>query len=545
MVEARQIKGMLIFIGLLILAGVCNLFTATDHLILNTLMFSMNFLIYAGLLLYWIQSIHARLLPTKARSYIIAAASLMLLFLTLRVFKYRITEADAIPSRYAVYAYWIPQVMIPTLFLMTCIAIRRGERESETQRELLLLIPACALSLMVMTNDLHGIVYAIKVDLSVFAVKTGTYSLGIGVYLMYGWMALTLLSGLILLFRETRKRPVRVTVMLIVILPIWVALILLRLLFYDMTPLPGMYQIPEIHIFCLLAIFELCIRERLIPHNENHSGFFSQLDLPVMITDKDFASVYRSAIPITATAEQLADSVARPIYPDEDTRLSGMPIQAGYAFWTEDETDLHRENRRLEEANDILSEENALIAVENQLKKKQAHFEAQNQVYDKIARALYPKQKKIESLLKDVEPDSQEFKKALAESCVYNAYSKRKSNLLLLSEETLPRRNRELFLSLQESARFLICCGIEAAAVGEEYSELPLSAIHELYDSFETVIEAYLPYMKRMTVSLTKSGIRLAIEADSDPDLPMMALHAKREVSDGVSFITIEAGGAA
>ena len=95
--DLKEIKQTIVFIGFLILSGVCYLFTGTDSLFLNTLMFSANFLIYAGLLLYWIQSVRTRLLPTKARGYILAAALLMLLYLTLRVFKYRIAEADAIP----------------------------------------------------------------------------------------------------------------------------------------------------------------------------------------------------------------------------------------------------------------------------------------------------------------------------------------------------------------------------------------------------------------------------------------------------------------
>ena len=56
---------------------------------------------------------------------------------------------------------------------------------------------------MMMTNDLHRLVYDPKIELSEFAVKTSSYSLGIGFYLMYAWKALTVLSGFVLLFRET------------------------------------------------------------------------------------------------------------------------------------------------------------------------------------------------------------------------------------------------------------------------------------------------------------------------------------------------------
>ena len=541
----KQARGTWAFIGCLLLSGICALFTRTDFLFFNTLMFAANFMIYAGLLLYWMQSVRSRVLPTKGRSYIMTAAVLMLFYLALRAFKYRIAAGDVILSRYAVYAYWIPQIIIPTLFLMTCIRIRRGEDAKGRFNEQLLLIPALALVITVMTNDLHSLVYSPKVSLSDFALKTGTYSFRVVFYLLYVWMILTVGAGLILLFRETRKRTTRFTVTLIGIIALWAALILLRLLVFDRISIPGMYQVPEIHIFCMLGVTELCIRQRLIPYNENYTGFFSQLDLPVMITDKRLASEYHTSVPITASAEQLSASLDAPLYLNGDTRLSGMGIRAGYAFWTEDESELHNENRRLEAANELLSEENDLIAVENQLKEKQAHLAAQDQVYDRIARALYPKQKRIEALLQGKEPDSPEFRRALAECCVLNAYSKRKSNLLLLSEETLPARNRELFLALQESARFLNCCGVEAAAVGEEYSALPLDAIHDLYDAFEAVIEAWLPNLKRMTVSLCEDGVRLAAEAAKVPALPQTKLPVERRESDGSIFLTVRAGGEA
>ena len=541
----KQMKRTWLFIGFLLLGGVCNLLTRTDNLFFNTLMFAANFLIYGGLLLYWIQSVRTRLLPTKARSYMMTAVVMMVLYLALRAFKYRIAGNDSVPSRYAVYAYWIPQVIIPTLFLMTCVRIRRDENEKGRFNEQLLLIPALVLAITVMTNDLHGLVYLPKVDLSEFAVRTGTYSLGVVFYLMYVWMALTAGAGFVLLFRETRKNPVRFTVTLIVMIAMWVTMILLRILVFDRYNIPGMYQVPEVHIFFMLGVMEVCFRHRLIPYNENYTGFFSQLDLPVLITDTALDPVYQTSVPIDALDEQLSASLALPLYLDADTRLSGMGIRAGYAFWTEDESELHKENRRLESANEILSEENDLIAVENQLKEKRAHLDAQDQVYDRIARALYPKQKRIETLLKDKETESEEFRRALAECCVLNAYSKRKSNLLLLSEDTLPQSNRELFLALQESARFLNCCGIEAAAVGEEYSTLPLSVIHDLYDTFEEVIEAYLPYMKRMTVSLYGNGVRLAVEATRAPALPRTRLPVERKDSDENIFLTIRTGGEA
>lgn len=536
----RQTKNIWIFIGFFLLGGVCNLLMrAMDSFVWTTILFSLNFAIYAGMLLFWMQSVRMRLLRTKARSYILLSTALMLLALLLRVFRYRIVAAGTLPSRYAAYAYWLYTLLIPTLFLMTAIRIRRGNERSDSRSERWLLIPTLFICLVALTNDLHGFVYMPKKAITFFDVTNGTYTYGIGFYLLFVWMGLLAASGIVILLRVTRKQAGNVMGYVLLVLILWLSLELLNIFVIERNDLPRMYATPEIRIFSMLAILEICIRHRLIPYNENHAGFFEKLMLPVLITDRELSPVYRSAVPVSFDRSELRRSIDAPCYPNEDTRLSGMALGAGFVFWTEDEKELHRENRRFAAANELLSEENDLIAVENKLKEKKAHLDAEARVYERIAASIYPKQKRIEALLKSTEPEREDFPKILAECCVLNAYSKRKSNLLLLSEDTLPKSNRELFLALQESARFLSGLGIDAAAVGEEYADFPLPLVHELYDSFETVLEAWLPQIKRMTVSLTGSGLRMAVEAEGPLNLPKTPLPMERKESDEFTFLTI------
>ncbi|MBQ9534294.1 MAG: hypothetical protein IJU78_00400 [Clostridia bacterium] len=538
----KQNKRTWLFIGFFLLAGMCYLLNRTSITWLNSLLFSMNFAIYAGLLLFWIQSVRVRLLPTNARSYILSAAVLMLGALILRVFRYRIVVTGTVPSRYAAYSYWLYTLLIPTLFLMTAIRIRQGAETSGKRKELLLLIPTLALCIFGLTNDLHRLVYIPTVPLSSFDINTGLYTYGVTFYLLFAWMGLMAASGIVILLRVTQKRASGVMGYVLLVLGLWLSLELLNIFVIEPHNLRRMYATPEIRIFSMLAIFEICIRSRLIPHNENHVGFFEKLTLPVLITDRELAPVYRSAIPINAEEDELRRALETPVYLSEDLKLSGMALTAGYAFWTEDERELHRENRRLASANELLSEENDLIRVENELKEKKARLDAEEKVYEQIALAIYPKQKQIETLLENTAPEKEDFSAALAKVCVLNAYSKRKSNLLLLSEAGLPKSNRELFLALQESARFLSGCGIEAAAVGEEYTDFPLPLVHALYDTFEAVLEAWLPQLKRMTVSMRPDGIRMAVEASGMLALPKTPLPVERKESDELTFLTIRAG---
>ncbi len=530
------------FIGFLLLGGIFHYFDPTENLALNSFLFCGRYTVFSGLVLFWILSVWSRLLPTRVRKYMVAAGILMLSLLALQVFSNRIVgdaAAAAEVNRYSKYAYWIPQTLNPALFLAACVRICGGSRDRAKWDERLLLVPAALLSVMVLTNDLHHLVYRPKVDFPELAIITGRYTQGTGFYLLYAWIILAFVAGLVLLFRETGRRTAKGIALLAGVTLAWFIMLLMNMLVFDLLRVHQPYSTQEINIFGMLGIFEVCIRNRLIPSNENHTGFFAQLGLPVMITDAALSPVYMTNQPLNAAEAELKASLQAPVYTQEDIRLSGMKIRAGYAFWAEDESELHRENRRLETANEILSEENSLIRAENELKEKKARLDAQNQVYDRIAAELFPRQKRIESLLDAAEPGTNGFCRALGECCVLNAWCKRKSNLLLLDEAALPERHRELFLALQESARFLRCCGVEAAAVGEETTDLPLADIHELYDTFEAVIEAWLPAMQRMTVSLLEDGIRLAVDMKQALPLPETVLPVEERSGDGTVFLTV------
>ena len=535
-------RNTVLFFGFLLLGGVFHYFDPTENLFLNSFLFTGRFTIFAGLILFWIRSVRSRLLPTRVRTYMVAAGIMMLCLLAVQVFSNRIVgdaPGDLKVNRFTKYIYWIPQAMSPALFLMACVRICRGRQDGKRWDERIVLAPASLLVVMVLTNDLHHLVYRPRADYPELTIVTGRYSQGIGFYLLYAWMILTFVVGLILLFRETGRRPAKGIALLAGATLAWLFMLVMNMLVWDWLRVHQPYSTQEINIFGMLGIFEVCIRNRLIPSNENHIGFFEQLGLPVMITDRQLVPVYSTDCSVPASEAELRASLERPVYPREDLRLSGMEIRAGYAFWTEDESELRRESRRLESANEILREENTLIRKENELKEKKARLDAQNRIYDRIAEVLYPRQKRIEKLLEEAEPGTEGFTGALGECCVLNAWCKRKSNLLLLDETTLPEKNRELFLALQESARFLKCCGVEAAAVGEETTDFPLSDIHELYDTFETVIESWLHALRRLTVSLTGTGIRMAVETDREMLLPETVLPVEARSSEGTVFLTV------
>lgn len=469
----------------------------------------------------------------------LASSVFMIVYMLQRVFRYRAVISSLFVYRSMAYVYYIPLVMIPSLLLATAVNLGLGNKRIGRRVEKIIIVSSGVVSAIALTNDLHHLVYVPKVALSEFNMDNNSYSWGIGFYIIYAWLIFALVSGALILFSIVGKNGKKPIILLAVTVVTWIALCAIHALVFERYSISRPYFKPEIDCFSMILIFECCIRSRLIPHNENYKGFFEKLKLPILITDNDLNAVHTSNKSLNVSVEDFEKAKAEPCYPEKDIRLSSMKIRAGYAFWTENEHELQEQRKRLKEANELLSEENDLIAVENKLKEQKAHIEAQNQVYERITAAIYPKQKSVESILKNVDPDTDAFAEALGKVCVFNAYSKRKSNLLLLSEDNLPKSNRELFLALAETCRYLKCCGIDAAAVGEEYSSLPLKAVNKLYDTFEAVIETYLGSAARMTVSILPNGVRIAMETSKEQKLPETVLPVKSKESDGLLFLTI------
>ena len=527
-----------LFLAFLLLAGVANVFCRIGGPVLYAFLKSCNDLIYIGLLLYWFQSVRARLLASRARNRMMAAALLMLFYQLLRVFKYRFTTEPAV-SRYLAYLYFVPMTMIPTLFLMTCLGIRRGNRPGRWD-EALLLIPPALLSLLALTNDLHSLLYTPRVALSAFDVTTGTYTHGSVFYAIYVWMMLSFAAGLALLLREAGRRCRKALPWLIAVAALWFGSLTFFALFLDGTPLPRMYNAPEINMFGMLGIFEVCIRSRMIPHNGDYPGFFRMLQTPAMVTGRELRPVYRSGSTLRAEPEQLRAALASPVGLTPDLKLSGHAVHGGFAFWTEDETEVHRAQERLSEANELIESESSLIRAETEQREKDAWLQSRHRIYHEIAEILYPCQKRIEGLLSRMEPNTPAFRDQLAQVSVLNAYVKRKTNLLLLAAEQDSLTTHTLFLAIRESAGYLSLAGLHTDALQpEEEQTLPAGTAVALYDAFEAAAGQLMGKASSLMVSWNGGALVLATETADIPDLSAFPVPARTREADGILYMDL------
>ncbi len=522
--DSGQKRNTVLFVGFLLLAGVLHMLSRTGNTLWDTLLRSSSTLIYIGLLLFWTESVHTRLLMSGTRTGIIWVAVMMVSYLLLRTVKYD-HMVSTVEMRYAVYAYWTPQCLIPALFLMNCIRIWRGGSVEGKQNEALLLIPACLLALVPLTNDLHGLVYRPTVPLSEFKVASGTYGYGPFFWILSAWMILTGAAGVVLLLRVVGKRSKQTYPTLTGLLLLWIGLILLNLLVLERSASGfRLFGNPEIHIFCMLGFLEICIRSRLIPYNENYPDFFRRLRIPALITDPQLQPVYPSEEVPDADRESLQAALHAPLALTPDRTLTVREVFGGYVFWVTDESAVHQAQERLLEANALIEQENDLIRAETEQRERDAYLQSRHRIYHEIAEKLYPCQTRIENLLAQAEPGTLDFRNKIARVCVLNAYVKRKTNLLLLSSEQSLISSNELYLALQESANYLTLAGLQTVAAKPEEKQLPTALILSLYDGFERLAEQILGQASSMMVSWHSDGLCLASQTDAVPRTDGIAL---------------------
>ena len=491
------IKTLMIYLVGMLAAGICHMNEKTGVPYLDTLMFCLTFTIYSSLIISWAISVKQRLLPSKPRSYMLWSAALMLVFLVMRCIKYRVvTYYGGVPERYSWYAYYIPMALAPALFLMTEISIFKINIENR-RNERFALIPAFIFLAFIFTNDLHFLVFK-PLNGDIIGDLPEEHNQGILFYVFVAYVVVFVVLGIVYLTKAMHKKVLAPAVIITSVTALFIAADLLQ-----GKGKTAPFNVPEIAIFTVFAIYESCIRARLIPYNENYEGFFAEMRYPAIITDKSYRTVYQSKSARISDFASLTNTLNTPMVLDENTKLIGKIIKAGYAFWTEDESELNRMNAKLFDANETLSLENELIQREMELRQDMIEVESRNRIYAEIAERMYPAQKRVSALLEELKPNTPEFKAILAEISVINAFIKRASNLLLIDEGSDTVSLEELKTAIQESAQYFRFCGIEISIAVFDSGIISRSTAFNIYEDFENKCEALISKCTAIEVRYT------------------------------------------
>ncbi|MBQ6380996.1 MAG: hypothetical protein IJJ41_05330 [Clostridia bacterium] len=536
-------KYYVIYLVGILAAGACHVFGKSGEPFLDTVLFCLNFTIYVVLILLWMISLTRRLLPSKPRSYMLFTGALMLLFLVLRSIVYRVVTYDnPVLERYIWYSYYIPMSLGAVSFFLVGLSFgKRGQVKSVT--EVLMFIPALLFSIAFLTNDYHRLAFVSSTAYWVDIIRE--YRRGVFYYLFAVYAAVLVLAGLFLLIRAMRKQNARgaaAPALFVFAVFIGVALGMMGISALLGKGIRSPFNEPEMVIFSVIAVYECCIQTGLIPHNRNYPGFFGSMHYPAVITDTALTPVYHTRQAVDAQKQFLESAKAAPVQLDEDRTLIGKSIKGGYAFWVEDESELHRMNDRLRDANETLALENELIEKENELLREIAGVKMRNSIYAEIAEKMYPAQKRIEELLESTAPEAAGFRDTFAKISVINAYIKRASNLMLMQDTNGWIDLSELEAAIKESAVYLQYLGVEAKVESFEEGLIQKSTALSMYESFEIILEELTAKCTAVQVRYFSGCLRLKADCTENLTFSESALPVESVSENGTLHITVKGG---
>lgn len=487
-----------------VIAGVCQYIDSHLSIFGNYFCSYLADLIFFSLLIAWAISIHIRIVQPSVRRNLILVAVLLILWLLIRMVKYRFIDEQDTVSRYLWYAYYIPQCLVPPVGLLAALGIERKNDKPISRLTYLIFVPAVLLILLIFTNDLHQSVFSFQPGFKNFSKD---YRHEFGYFLAIVWIVgMTLAGGIVLFIKcsisACRKRKW---------IPLLTFLLCAIVCFICYKFAAAVYKVPELFSFSFIVIFESCIGIGLIPSNENYTEYYNLSQVSSVITDKDLRIAVRSQDAPSLTKEQLAEALHDHVMIDDNTRLSSREISGGRVFWTENLSAINELNARLTDVNEVLSEENDLVAYENELKEKKAHIEQKNKLYESILALVADELSLAKSYVGEIDENSSDFEKKMHIVCVLAAYIKRRSNLAVIEERRKTMDVKEIAVSVKESLKYLSDCGVATSLAVAGEGEFPSKRCILLYEFFEECVRRALPTVSGMLVNLSANPERLSL----------------------------------
>lgn len=313
--------------------------------------------LYLLLFSLWGYSIDRRIIQKQALHCLRLTAALMLVWLILRTLKYEFVT-DLTVARYIWYLYYLPMLFIPLLGVYIALTLGKSEEYRLTERAGFLVAVPGILFLLVITNDLHQQVFAFNSGVPGVPDNYG-YSHGIFYFCSMGWMVACMIFSLALLLKKSRvpsgsKKRIR---------PFVIACITVLYGLLYLSGLPAIRRwLGDMNVtFCLLyaAIYESCIRCRMIPSNTGYVELFEATTLAACIADRSGSIVLRSR---AAGEDMVCPREGVPLIRPNGIRISSAPISGGYAVWQDNVRPLTGAARKTERKQDQNQQQQREIA---------------------------------------------------------------------------------------------------------------------------------------------------------------------------------------
>lgn len=531
--------GVVLLVAVLMICAVCARVAARCGYYAEVLSI-VRALIYIGLLAAWGISVQTRIIQTQVRRYLLVIAGLMLLWLTLRTVKYNTYHMTA--ERFLWYGYYLPMLFIPVLAVLVALSLGKPENYRLPKWTHFLYLPSALLLLLVLTNDLHQLVFFFPTGV----LSTREYDYGIGYYVVLAWMVLCAAAALVIILAKCRIPQSRRYLWLPVV-PFALAL------GYCAAYIKGVYWVwllaGDLTVsMCLIitAIFESCIQCSLIQSNTHYAELFHASTIGALITDRDFSVACAAENARSVDSQTLMAAAESPVVTADGIRISEAPIRWGHVFWEDDISPMLAVLKELDDTREELQSYGSILQAENAQKARRKKLEEQERLYRAMQEKAAAPAVRLSNLAKALQgvQDADAARFLLWKMTVIGAYLKRRSNLIFLADRDGMVPVSEVALCLNESMDNLRLHVRRCASRLDFEGELRMETAAALYDFFEAAIELAMDDLSGAAANVTRKEdacvLSLMLQCGTDlTSLRAAYPDASVENEDGVWYCTL------
>ncbi len=494
--------------------------------------------LYLLLFSLWGFSIDRRIIQTQALHCLRLTAALMLVWLVLRTLKYEVVT-DLTVARYIWYLYYLPLLFIPLLGVYIALSLGKSDEFRLTGRIGALAIIPSTLFLLVITNDLHQQMFAFSSGVP-GEPDNSSYTHGPVYFCCLGWMVICLFFSLILLLKKSRVPCVKKKK--IIPFVIGCATVIYGILYLLGLPAVRWWFGDMNVMFCLLyaAIYESCIRCRMIQSNTGYVELFEATTLAACIADRNGNIVLRSR---AADEDMVCPQDGLQIIRSNGIRISSAPISGGYAVWQDNVEPLTELRAKLSENKTKIKNNKEKLLEAYLIQKKLNELTEKNRIYDELETKYGKQIVRIGQLLKQCEgAEPVEIQNLMKRILLLGTYIKRGANLYFLSLEYEFLPQQELRLTVDEAVGAMTVCGTECSVVYHTTKPMLSSEVVRLLDLLKLVAETTIPGLYSLFISVSDSEMDLSVECAVDLSI-LASSNVTIRQEDGLWLIRTLIGG--
>ena len=479
-------------------------------------------LIYIALYIGWGISVSKRIIQVQVRHYLIAVSGLMVFWFVIRSMRYFFITDIGI-SRQLWYLYYLPMLFIPLFSLFVAISLGKPENARLSKTVLLLLsIPTVLCLLLVLTNDLHQLVFSFP-EGEVWTDDNMSYSFGY--FFVIGWEILCALAAFVIMIIKCRL-SYRKKYLPFLLLACSIVYAFIYVSGVEWMQLIG-GDITAAQCLMFTGILECCIQCGLIQTNTGYRAMFEAGSIGAQIVDTDWHIRYASSNALKLPSDRMRSAESEAAKLDNNTLLKSSKIPGGHVLWQEDITDITAVLQKLEENRKTIAESNDVEQENYKTKVKINTVREKNRLYDRLQAQTAHQIELLDQLLTQYEAQSDpEIRRSLlAKAAVIGAYIKRRGNLMFIGEKSDVTDTAELTACLDESFANLELMGVECAIDIPDKNSIYTRDAIRVYDFFEAVTEEAMDDLQ--FVWLKARGLEDAVifylQAESKTDLLALA----------------------